>query len=50
VASSADLAIRLRQQSSQPAEIAAALAEGPLIKTWAMRGTLHLLVAAINLG
>lgn len=33
----------MRRQSSRPGEIARALAEGRLIKTWAMRGTLHLL-------
>jgi hypothetical protein len=43
VASSAELAIRVRRQSSRPGEIARALSEGSLIKTWAMRGTLHLL-------
>jgi len=43
VASSAELAIRLRQQRSKPGEVAAALQSGDLIKTWAMRGTLHYL-------
>src|SRR3990170_4062310 len=43
VASSAELAVRLRRQSSRPGEVARALADGRLIKTWAMRGTLHLL-------
>lgn len=43
VASSAELAIRVRRRSSRPGEVARALAEGKLIKTWAMRGTLHLL-------
>jgi hypothetical protein len=43
VASSAELAIRLRRQASRPGEVARALAEGRLIKTWAMRGALHLL-------
>jgi winged helix DNA-binding protein len=47
VASSAEFAIRARQ--SQPeangADIRAALADGRLIKTWAMRGTLHLFAA-----
>ncbi|HEX6656278.1 MAG TPA: crosslink repair DNA glycosylase YcaQ family protein, partial [Candidatus Limnocylindria bacterium] len=43
VASSAELAIRLRQQRSSPGEVADALASGDLIKTWAMRGTLHYL-------
>jgi hypothetical protein len=43
VASSAELAIRLRQERSREGEVSGALAEGRLIKTWAMRGTLHLL-------
>ncbi|HEV8654462.1 MAG TPA: winged helix DNA-binding domain-containing protein [Candidatus Limnocylindria bacterium] len=43
VASSAELAIRLRRTSSRRGEVARALSEGRLIKTWAMRGTLHLL-------
>ena len=46
VASSAELAIRLRRESSRPGEAARALADGRLIKTWAMRGTLHLLTPA----
>jgi hypothetical protein len=43
VASSAELAIRVRRQSSRKGEVARALADGRLVKTWAMRGTLHLL-------
>jgi len=43
VASSAELAIRVRRQASRRGEVARALGEGRLIKTWAMRGTLHLL-------
>jgi hypothetical protein len=43
VASSAELAVRLRQRESESGAVAKALAEGRLIKTWAMRGTLHLL-------
>ena len=43
VASSAELAVRLRRSSSRPGEVARALADGRLIKTWAMRGALHLL-------
>jgi hypothetical protein len=43
VASSAELAVRIRQQASRPGEVGRAVAEGRLIKTWAMRGTLHLL-------
>jgi hypothetical protein len=45
VASSADLAIRLRRQSPRPDEVPTAIADGRLIKTWAMRGALHLLPA-----
>ena len=43
VASSAELAIRVRSTAVGPGDVAAALAGGDLIKTWAMRGTLHLL-------
>jgi hypothetical protein len=43
VASSAELAVRVRRQASRPGEVGRALSEGRLIKTWAMRGTLHLL-------
>lgn len=43
VASSAELAIRLRQKRSKPGEVAEALAGGDLVRTWAMRGTLHYL-------
>ena len=43
VASSAELAVRVRRRSSRAGEVARALTEGRLIKTWAMRGTLHLL-------
>jgi hypothetical protein len=43
VASSAELCVRVRRTSSKPGEIARALRDGKLIKTWAMRGTLHLL-------
>lgn len=43
VASSAVLAVRVRQRTSSAGEVAAALAHGELVKTWAMRGTLHLL-------
>lgn len=43
VASSAELAVRLRRKRSNSGEIALALRDGRLIKTWAMRGTLHLL-------
>jgi hypothetical protein len=43
VASSAELAICVRRQTCSSGEIGRALADGRLIKTWAMRGTLHLL-------
>ena len=43
VASSAELAVRIRRVRSRPGEVAHALSEGSLVKTWAMRGTLHLL-------
>jgi hypothetical protein len=43
VASTAELAIRLRRQSSRAGEVVRALSDGRLVKTWAMRGTLHLL-------
>lgn len=43
VASSAELCIRVRRKTSRSGEVARALGEGRLIKTWAMRGTLHLL-------
>jgi hypothetical protein len=43
VASSAELAIRVRRGASRRGEVARALRDGRLVKTWAMRGTLHLL-------
>jgi DNA glycosylase AlkZ-like len=43
VASSAELAVRVRRGSSKAGEVGRALAEGHIIKTWAMRGALHLL-------
>ena len=43
VASSAELAVRVRRQASRPGEVGRALSQGRLIKTWAMRGALHLL-------
>jgi hypothetical protein len=43
VASSAELAIRVRRETSRTGEVDSALRDGRLIKTWAMRGTLHLL-------
>ncbi|NEW37429.1 winged helix DNA-binding domain-containing protein [Nocardia cyriacigeorgica] len=41
VASSAELAAALRTTTPESGAVARALAEGGLIKTWAMRGTLH---------
>ena len=43
VASSAELAVRVRRQSSRRGEVGSALSKGRLIRTWAMRGALHLL-------
>jgi hypothetical protein len=45
VASSAELGIRVRREASEAGEVDEALTDGRLIKTWAMRGTLHLLAA-----
>jgi hypothetical protein len=45
VDSSAELAVRVRRERSRPGEVSRALSEGRLIKTWAMRGALHLLTA-----
>ncbi|HZM77377.1 MAG TPA: winged helix DNA-binding domain-containing protein [Candidatus Limnocylindrales bacterium] len=45
VASSAQLAIAVRQAKPKPDEVAKALAAKQIIKTWAMRGTLHLISA-----
>jgi hypothetical protein len=43
VASSADLAIRLRQSKPSAGAVAKAIAAGRLLKTWSVRATLHLL-------
>src|SRR2546421_694670 len=43
VASYAELCVRVRRRNSKAGEVARALSEGRIIKTWAMRGTLHLL-------
>lgn len=43
VASYAELCVRVRRRNSKAGEVAHALSEGRIIKTWAMRGTLHLL-------
>lgn len=42
VASAAELGVRVRRRTSRPGEVERALADGRLIKTWAMRGALHL--------
>src|SRR5438477_10958839 len=43
VASFAELCVRVRRTRSKPGDVRRALREGRIIKTWAMRGTLHLL-------
>jgi hypothetical protein len=43
VASSAELKVRVRRAQSRAGDVGRALADGRLIKTWAMRGSLHLL-------
>jgi Winged helix DNA-binding domain len=43
VASTAELAVRVRRASSTRGEVGRAMSDGRLIKTWAMRGALHLL-------
>jgi hypothetical protein len=43
VASFAELCVRVRRRTSKAGDVSRALGEGRLIKTWAMRGTLHLL-------
>jgi hypothetical protein len=43
VASSAELAVRIRREKSRAGEVGRALSSGRLVKTWAMRGALHLL-------
>lgn len=46
VASAAELAVAVRQATLRPGEVASAvLDDRTLVKTWAMRGTLHLLPA-----
>jgi hypothetical protein len=43
VASIAELCVRVRRKTSKAGDVARALGDGRLVKTWAMRGTLHLL-------
>ena len=45
VASAAELAVAVRRRSPRRGEVDRALADRTLVKTWAMRGTLHLLPA-----
>lgn len=45
---SADLAVRIRQQRSRPGAMAAALADGEIIKTFAFRGATHLLTPKLG--
>lgn len=46
VASSAELAIALRRRKSEAGDVGQALSDRLLMRTWAMRGTLHLLDSA----
>lgn len=46
VASAAALAVASRQQKPKPDAVSKALADRAIVKTWAMRGALHLLHAA----
>ncbi|MFE2998589.1 DNA glycosylase AlkZ-like family protein [Nocardia sp. NPDC059246] len=41
VTSAAETAVALRRSAGEPGVVVAALGEGALMKTWAMRGTLH---------
>lgn len=45
VPSAAELAVRARLATSEPGIVDRALTAGEIIRTWAMRGTLHLLTA-----
>lgn len=44
VASAAEMAVAVRSSDSRPAGVGDGLAAGMLMKTWAMRGTLHAMV------
>jgi Winged helix DNA-binding domain len=46
VASAAEMAVSLRQATPDPGGVKRGLAERSLVKTWAMRGTLHVLRAS----
>ncbi|WP_245720349.1 winged helix DNA-binding domain-containing protein [Nocardia uniformis] len=43
VTSAAETAVAVRQSAGEPGGVVTALGEGALVKTWAMRGTLHAL-------
>jgi hypothetical protein len=45
VPSAAELAVRVRRERSRAGEVQAALEDGSVIRTWAMRGALHVLEA-----
>ncbi|MGK5629426.1 winged helix DNA-binding domain-containing protein [Streptomyces sp. URMC 123] len=44
VASSTELAVAVRQRAPRPGSVRTALADRTVMRTWAMRGTLHVLV------
>ncbi|MFE1591209.1 DNA glycosylase AlkZ-like family protein [Nocardia sp. NPDC058705] len=44
VAAAAETAVAVRSRECRPAGVSAALVRGTLVKTWAMRGTLHAMV------
>jgi hypothetical protein len=46
VASAAEFAVAVRQQNPTPEAVGLGIADGSLVKTWAMRGTLHLFRSA----
>ncbi|MVU82702.1 winged helix DNA-binding domain-containing protein [Nocardia sp. ET3-3] len=48
VTSAAETAVALRRSAGEPGAVVAALGEGRLIKTWAMRGTLHALTPELG--
>ena len=48
VASAAELGVRVRQEGSMAGEVDRALADGTVIKTWAMRGALHLVAPDVG--
>ncbi|MTK32255.1 winged helix DNA-binding domain-containing protein [Nocardia seriolae] len=48
VTSAAEIAVALRRSTGKPGAVVAALGAGTLIKTWAMRGTLHALTPELG--